>query len=180
MHSIDASYVVCSIADTVLNRREPAKHNEDYTITQNGIFFKLDLTLSYYPPDDAPNDYRTADSLYIILCGNVHVWVAGCDLYSDEGRWIRPEQVPLDKWNNTSNHDSCWRSDGVQRAISKIYSKQSNRINELLVADGLEPVAPIKMSQHNSLGLGKAWTDVEITHDSDADSSYHRKVVSVK
>ena len=58
-------------------------------------------------------------------------WVRGsvCDLHfvlvklhsvflaKTDGR-VSLENVPLNAWENTSNHDSCWRTDGIQSPLT--------------------------------------------------------------
>ncbi len=58
--------------------------------------------------------------VHIIITSQHRVYVAESDLpgYKD---------VPIKAWKNTSNHDSCWRSDGL-RAIQSTYFKVAHLV----------------------------------------------------
>lgn len=44
-------------------------------------------------------------------------------------KWVRsPSEIPVSEWINTSNHDSCWNSDGFS-FISNEYFKMCKEIN---------------------------------------------------
>lgn len=61
------------------------------------------------------NDVTAHRFMHFILAGHaVHVWCV-------ESTELSPFGVPRSEWINTSNHDSCWRSDGVASPLDKLY-----------------------------------------------------------
>jgi len=60
--------------------------------------------------------------------------------------------IPLDdEWQNTSNHDSCWRSDGVRAPIAKAYFDLCREVApkkapiELVSTANIDHVAVVKI-----------------------------------
>lgn len=52
------------------------------------------------------------------------------------------DYVPDDtRWQNTSNHDSCWRSDGVSSPIANTYFKHCRKVARKLAPAALEATA---------------------------------------
>ena len=90
--------------------------------------------------------------------------------------------IPLDKWHNTSNHDTCWRTDGFR----KLYEKDWECF-EKAHANVPSEHKPSYNNAHqfNRIGTGiaahKFVNFVEIEHEAlDSRNSYHRKITSIK
>ena len=111
---------------------------------------------------------------YILFCSGVSVFYA--DIYNTEqGNWRTWSEINPDEWINTSNHDSCWRSDGLD-FINKAYFEMCKNVNP--------EIAPRDLHSYLDFGFGGMWTDVIVTLeiDTSVDGSigYWQKVVDVK
>lgn len=80
---------------------------------------------------------------HFILCGNVYVW-------SYTGPEGNPVKVPLEQWKNTSNHDSCWRSDGVNSILSTLYFDSCEKVQSHLPDEMRK--APKDVPHYNTMG----------------------------
>jgi len=85
-----------------------------------GMYFPVEVTCDNYGYENDGHTRRPELERhyrkflhYIVLSGR-RVYVA----VSDAGRL---EDVPVGLFENTSNHDSCWRQDGVQRKLFEVY-----------------------------------------------------------
>lgn len=111
---------------------------------------------------------------HFLLCGNVHVWV-----YT--GDEPDPMQVPLDQWANTSNHDSCWRTDGVRSQLSELYFKSCYEVQEHL-PERLQK-APVNVTHYCTVGrfLGEGpFAFAEIQFKQDDQNNFEYKLTQVK
>lgn len=91
----------------------------------------------------------------------------------EEMPFFDPVTIPYDWWINSSNHDSCWRSDGLN-FINKIYWRLCKEVNS--------DVAPASLDDDIDFGFGKVFEDI-IIHtiaDPEEDSSYWRQIVNVE
>ena len=97
---------------------------------------------------------------------------------SDDNRWIDAKSVPQNEWINTSNHDSCWNSDGL-RIINELYFKMSEAINEELQVDTGTSLPPSLFHQFNTFcgfhEMFKVW-NVQVAAD-DNDLNRYRRIV---
>lgn len=92
--------------------------------------------------------------IHIVLGGDaVHVWVAVSDSYN-------PADVPLSEWDNPSNHDSCWRSDGVESELTRLYFALCDEVQEGLPDEAKVPPAGIEVS--STLGWLHPMTMVQV------------------
>lgn len=142
-----------------------------------GIYMNVDLALSHYTPEVT---YGRRVRMHWLFCSHVSTFVA---VEHDDERWFDAIRVPVEEWRNTSNHDSCWRSDGVDSFINKVYFAHCQELNKMLVEDGREQLRPIDFSQFCHFGLCDAWKEVLITHgpdDSVSGTNYWRKVLRVE
>lgn len=98
---------------SMIVRHELDKHslheyefNRNGSITLPGVFAEISLYAQYKRKD-------IAKLVYMIFCGNVSAF------YTDK-IWTKDDikkdvtQIPTSDWINTSNHDSCWTSDGMK------------------------------------------------------------------
>lgn len=146
-------------------------------LTDPGISMKVDLSLSHYTPDWT---YERRETIHWLFCNHVSTFAA---MEGDE-RWFDAIAIPLDVWKNTSNHDSCWRSDGVDSFLSKVYFDWCTKLNEQLKGDGFETIRPCDFHQFCHMGIGMAWKEVLIDHTADdreeGIGDYWRKIVKVE
>jgi len=76
------------------------------------------LRMRYYAKDGK----NFADKrVYFAFCGNVHVF------YAEVSRLNLPFSK-VKAWENTSNHDTCWTSDGLHN-ISRDYFELCHKVN---------------------------------------------------
>jgi len=180
MLEMKTSNIIMQLVDQFLDRRTPALFvDENNGIQRSAMVFQINAEISKYTEELDAHSYR---NIFLLFCGNTSVWIASQDPREDENRWHSVQCVPLDAWENTSNHDSCWRSDGLDSPLSCIYFDMCDEANEQLPEK--DQCAPINMSQHNrfgTFGLGNVFEHVNVTHvGADRNDSYHRKVISVE
>lgn len=156
MFEMKVADAICSIADRIVPR-DVCKR------TFRGAFFHVDLNIS-----SVDHKKNLRHDVRFIIAGNRSVWVH----ISKFGQYsLKP--IPITEWKNTSNHDSCWRGDGVERPLSTLYFE---------VCDKVEKKArPIDLHQNCWFALGSdVWKDVEVTWEPEPNNSYKRKLVSYK
>ncbi len=170
MIELKADILICNIVDKFLDRKI-ISFSEDYSkVITPGILIELNCNVSDYSDDMNINIWRR---MWFLFTGNTSVFVADVSA-KERCSW---RNIPLDDWKNTSNHDSCWRSDGMH-PLSEKYFSMCDEVNAIRVSQGLKKLAPIKMSGFNTLGTS-LFTNVRVTTTSDGDS-YFRKVVSIE
>ncbi len=136
-------------------------HVPEYGHKLNGLLFTLDLNVSDYSKSKKENDRR---HVYFLVGGNRSVWFATEDF--GPTMW---KGIPLNEWVNTSNHDACWSSYGIDRPLTKLYFEMCDRVNP--------KVASIKLHQH----CWFKWTNVQFTWDHDkSDDRHKRKLVDIR
>ena len=128
--------------------------NGDGTWTCPGLVFDVEFTVR----DPSIQDYDEKEinkafaSYYILFTDNVSVYYAS--QFDDEGTRRMWYQVEPEEWINTSNHDSCWRSDGLSW-ISKLYFDMCKHVNG--------EVAPIALESTARVGFIDMWREVTVT-----------------
>jgi hypothetical protein len=177
----------------------------DQVRRQNMVFCKEDKRL--YADNDFVKDYSVA--LYLVLVvsaenngyeidGNtprpewkrhfrkeMHFLITGDHrvfLAIVDGKTFGLKDIPLKSWKNTSNHDSCWRTDGVQSPITTMMfdawkhcfsHMPEEHLREKLRSSGVE------MELDDS--CDEVIRFVRIKHTAvDISDTYHRKITSVK
>lgn len=136
---------------------------------QPGILFTLDMRVSSHENGDS---FNAAADIGVLIVNPHSVFVAE--------RLNRPfcfVDAPLDQWKNTSNHNSCWKSDGLL-PLTETYFRLCEEINELRVEAGLPKIASKDMST-NIFYWGDLWTDVKVQTAKIDGEHYKRKVVSL-
>jgi hypothetical protein len=183
MFSMRASDVISAITDQLLPqelwnpiKREQTKDGFGFVTTHQALIFRLDLRLSYYSEEMTIN---RSQQMFFVLCGHRHVWVAK-EPADNENRWFNWKTIPMDQWDNTSNHDSCWRTDGLDSPISQVYFEMAESINAELGEE--KSVAPKDMSDHTYFGLGSPFESIYVTHGKDPKdrNSYRRHIVGIE
>jgi hypothetical protein len=111
--------MLCDLVENFIDREYPVKW-ENGTITKKGIIFEILCRVHDFSGKDRKSSYK---QFYVMFCGNTNVFyvMKKISVYN-------PLQIPFDKWINTSNHDSCWRSDGLE-FINKMYFDMCNEVN---------------------------------------------------
>ncbi len=144
-----------------------------------GLLVTLDLTMSHYAGE---NEYHRSALVYTVFTANTSVFVHAS---RDFKRW--QDLIPED-WANMSNHDSCWRTDGL-RNLHLLQGTFAKEMNEEIVGHGNSPLAPREFGQFCSLGglAQKPWRYVDVAHERIPDnpgkrfgSYYRRRILSIQ
>lgn len=140
MLSVKLSDIVASLCDAY---GEHGRHMnfvydpDSKTYNGSGYLFRFDVQMSYFENDAQYHSDRV--ELGILVAGH-RVWIKKIQ-YADN------KLLSRDGWENTSNHDSCWRSDGLGTPLSRIYFALADQVNEKRHAAGESYLAPAAMSQ---------------------------------
>ena len=110
MLKIDLKNTICKLVDFCLDRNHEIIHNKDYSFTRPAIIIPIEITA-----DDNNYDERIRRKFKLLFTGNTSVW------------YTEVIDNKTTKWVNTSNHDSCWRTDGLQ-FLSKVYFEMCEKI----------------------------------------------------
>ena len=120
----DAKRVIQMIVDYHLRRMYDLwegkgwKKNKDGTTTFRGLLFDIEIEGKGRSKCGDIEYYR--DACYMMFCSGVSVfWTEAADEEGDKIEW---EDIDTSKWKNTSNHDSCWRTDGFTELNKQYYS----------------------------------------------------------
>ena len=130
MFKTNLSGLLCDLVDEFLDRKTSPTWNNG-TITKRGIIYEVNCRVDDWNSEDRKTAYK---SFYVMFCGNTSVFYAmkKMSIYD-------PLQIPYENWENTSNHDSCWRSDGLQ-FINSMYFDMCKEVNP--------EKAPIELDSH--------------------------------
>ena len=89
-----------------------------------GLAFTVGLDMENYGYERDGNTHheewrrRYNTTIHVIVTCRHRVYVA---LVPDRDQWFtKPWELPVSLWENTSNHDSCWRSDGLRVFHSEV------------------------------------------------------------
>ena len=169
MPSIKIARTISTIYENFF-RRDPAMVSESnfdsnlgYSITRAlAVIFTVRITING-PYDEEFEESRT-ETIFVHIAlsasGYVHVW-------SYAGSEWDPFKVPLEEWKNPSNHDSCWRSDGVDTTL---FQTRINLKKELAKNWGAQKE---ELSEYITLGdLGAPCNVVNITYKPGKDGRY--------
>jgi len=159
MFEMPISRLVADIKEMLLPRGQP---------NDKALYMRFDVSMHVYKPTDIRRRCFLNFILYCPHGGSVHTF------FAEEPFHPYIQDLRNLKWDNTSNHDSCWRSDGVDSPVSRVYSRMADEINAQLDAQGFKTIAPAHMHKHVNLSWGPAWKliDVEVRRDPDQDYHY--------
>jgi len=106
MFDLKLDSMIRMLVDQELDRKESVKILDPFVFQELGIYRKLGVYLPVFlKAVDYENDKADYTRIFMLFTGNTSVFYA----HSSVGTI---ETIPNDSWVNTSNHDSCWRSDG--------------------------------------------------------------------
>lgn len=137
-----------------------------------GLMVTLDVRLFSFT--SGGEEYRRSALVHTLFTANTSVFVAVSRNYE---RWF--EIDPAD-FLNTSNHDSCWRTDGMS-ALRNVYYAMAEEINSERKKDGHSALAPRELNQFCTLGAltQKPWEFVDVTHELLPGAS-RRRLISIR
>jgi len=181
MLDIKMANIIQQLTDQFLDRSVTTTMTDYLYDTGNmkrvGLMFHITASVAKYSNDK--DTVETSRNIFFLLCGNTNVWIAEQDPHKEERRWGGINSIPLDAWKNTSNHDSCWRSDGVESPLSQIYFDMCDEVNRQLPEE--DRVAPKDLSMFNTFGFGDIVKHVTIVHAAvEPTDTYRRKIVEVE
>jgi hypothetical protein len=138
-----------------------------------GLLVTLDLRLSHYA--NGGDEYHRSALVHTVFTANTSVFV---HTSRDFQRW---QEVIPEGWANTSNHDSCWCSDGL-RGMDLLHGVLCKEMNEEITGHGYSALAPREFSQFCSLGTiaGKPWQYVEVCHERIPEEYHKRRILSIR
>lgn len=117
MFDIQAASVICTLKDALLER-------QGYSKTMKAFWVSLDASLTYYGYERDGNtrngwgDRGIRRRIFFVFTANTTVFMA---VEGPDDRWFDAYDVPLDSWQYTSSHDSCWRTDGVSSPLNQLF-----------------------------------------------------------
>jgi hypothetical protein len=156
-----------------------------HTRTTNGIAFGLDVRERYAIPgvetvDGDRIEYTDSINVFFVICDRHRVFFqASEDVYC-----LMPylKRLPSAEWKQTSYHDSCWRSDGIESPISSVYFKLANNINKAMESAGHPKVAPINIDVDTYLKIAGEPVTVTYVNDQKRNthgSEYFKSIISI-
>ena len=172
MYNTTISDLICDLRRQIIPTNKSIYKDGEY----DGIIFDLHLNLSYYTEKQS---YTKRNHAYVLFCGNTNVFYA---VENQNENWhLNYKNVPIDRWLNSSNHDSCWRSDGLS-FIDDLYFSAAEEINKELIKNKEKDVAPKNMISNSTIGWcgSKMWQLVKVSHQSIKNNDYRRKIVYIK
>lgn len=173
----DVKHVLANFFDQFI---DPWGSSNQSPFTQNqGVLFTVQLDHEYHGKEHGNGCIHV--HCHIIITSNKNVFFA-CEEDAKGLPIMDWRKIPVDNWYNTSNHDSCWRTDGFR----KLYEKDWECFEQAHanVPDEHKP-SYNNAHQFNRIGTGiaahKFVNFVEIEHEAlDSRNSYHRKITSIK
>jgi hypothetical protein len=191
MISYNFSSAICSIYDQV-RRQNMVLCNEDKRLYADNDFVKdYSVALHLVLVVSAENNGYEIDGntrrpewkrhfrkeMHFLITGDHRVFLAIV-----EGKTFDLKDIPLESWKNTSNHDTCWRTDGIQSPITSMMfdawkhcfgHMPEEHLREKLRSSGVE------MELDDS--GGEVIRFVRIMHRAMSnEETYCRKIISVK
>jgi hypothetical protein len=120
---------------------------------------------------------RFRKEMHFLITGDHRVFLAIVD-----GKTFGLKDIPLESWKNTSNHDSCWRTDGVQSPITKMMFDAWEHCFGHMPKEHLhEKLRSSGINMELGDGGGEVIRFVRIKHQGVShEDTYHRKITSVK
>lgn len=193
MWTLKADWIIPQIVDQFIDRNYPERvgKSEKYPghiiYMRKGLSFKLRMRVDEY--SNTENTRTTIDNALVMFCSNTSVFhilesdvAAMMNKHNKEVEGKRFEHMIFDPtsvnpewWINSSNHDSCWRSDGFswlsERYFSMCYETRSS-----------EKIAPADLSSDLDFGFGKVFEFVNIytITDPENEGGYWQKVIHVE
>jgi len=146
MFEIKICDIVAELA-THLGATKQVPSYDGYRYRARGLEFKFDVGLSLFVAGK-----RVERRTYVAYA------ISGTRVWFKCGKSGRQKDEP-NAWINTSNHESCWRTDGLSSPLNELYFRFAEQIN----AEAGSDVAAAQMLMHSRfLYLSRPWTDVNM------------------
>jgi len=133
MFDLKLNSTIQMLVDHELDRKTSVKILDDGNYQRPGVYLSIYLEASDYQTDKT--EYMR---VFMLFTGNTSVF------YTTN---FEPsiKDISNSLWINTSNHDSCWRSDGFS-FLHKLQMEMCKRVNP--------NIAPIKLYTESKLSIG--------------------------
>lgn len=146
MFKINADHVICTLVDAMLHRSSPAN---------KGMLISLDCEISDCGKGIKHKSIRRLIHFVFHRPSNYTKVFFGVGNHWEE----------IKNWKLTSNHDSCWRSDGVSAPLSNFYFTMCEEVNS--------KKAPMKLESCVYFGLSQSFKFLEINCQLTEDDSHY-------
>jgi len=165
MFYMSVGLLICDLKYRLLGDSSYSRDSKGY---QKGLVVSVNLSLEY-----EPGGASRSDVVQFLFTGDTSVWMSKL-----ERRWCKWSQIPIDEWENTSNHSSCWRSDGVEAPLTRLYFAWAK---ELIQAESYPDKTPSEMCQFCHFSLAEPWEFVLVKHEHDPTDKYRykRKLIDI-
>jgi len=134
--------------------------------------FSFDVSASAYNPK---RECRRRQSIHFLLYGVSKSGSVRTFFAEDENCFMKARNIPCERWENVSNHDSCWR-DAIRSKVNEVYFRMCDEVNEDRVRLGLEKIAPVSMHTMAHVpmfeNLFEILEDVEYERDYEAEEHH--------
>jgi len=194
MWTIRAERIIGQLVDQFLDRNYPEiigkseKYPGHTIVMLKGLAFKIRMRVDEY--SETEDTSTCIDNVLILFCGNTSVFYILESQVKESINFINenvkegnrfeyiifdPISVDPEWWTNSSNHNSCWRSDGfswlTQRYFDMCYKVRSS-----------EDIAPAELDTDLDFGFGKVFEHVNIYTITDPENSggYWQKIIQVE
>lgn len=152
-----------------------------HTRTTNGIAFGLDVRAEYYVGEgDDRVEYSDSINVFFVVCDRHRVFFqSNEDIYCISSHLKR---LPTADWKQTSYHDSCWRTDGIESPISSVYFKLAENINRSMSSVGYPRVPPKDININTYLRIAGEPVTVTYVNDQKRNthgSEYFKSIISI-
>jgi hypothetical protein len=182
MFELNADNILCTLWDTLrpdisgytsMPGERVRTANGLYHPIEPGLMTTLDLRLSHFSLTG--DEFHANVLVHTLFTSNTSVFVTSSRNFQ---KW---DQIPVEQWLNTSNHDSCWRSDGMSE-LSRLFFALTDEMNEQIKAIKMNPLKPCEFNQYCTLGaLGsKPWEFVTVEHERIPEEYHKRRMLSVQ
>jgi hypothetical protein len=174
--SIEVENLISTLWDTLRPAERSTyrlERHPDGGVTEKGLVITLDLRMSHI--SGGCDEYHRTELFSFVLTGNTAVFMASSDDFTP---WDR---IPVGMFHNFSNHDSCWRTDGMS-GLQQSYHFMCDSMNKEIVEHGFSPLAPREFHQFCTLGsLGrKPWEFVSVTHRKIPTEDHRREILAIE
>lgn len=118
MFSMDFDSVICYLKERIFPPSFEGGYTEEGFIRKPGIMIRCYVSVNDYQEDKSKHEFVT-----FLFCGNTTVFAR------TGGGIMYAKDLPVEEFKNTSNHDSCWRTDGVDSYLSQLYFRMCREVN---------------------------------------------------
>ncbi len=170
MFQIDLKNIIQILVDRELDRKSSPILHDDCSVTKKGILIDLDLRADHYT-NETGRDKSISKSLWLLFHGNTSVYWVLRNREPGHGL-LHLDEISVNNWTNTSNHDSCWRSDGFC-FLDDIFFDFCDKISPKLKPKDVNITA--------NLGIGLSWPvkQVDIRYKHKPSNEYGNQIISV-